>query len=148
MCGKGFISSSHIKSHMKSHNTENLNPWALCGRKFKSRNNSKIHSKRNTGLWYMHNCTLCGKGIISGNHTKRHIQSLARENLWQCVFCGKKLMFEKVNWNKTKLKGTKNIELNVQRSKTSQNIKKKYWDIFFTQFYYFMSSWTNLEKMA
>ena len=39
-----------------------------------------------------YHCTMCGKGLISRNHTKRHMKSLARENLYQCVLCGKTIV--------------------------------------------------------
>ena len=68
---------------MNRHAEENLNPCALCGRKFISRNHSKVHNKINTWKNPYH-CTMCGKGLISRNHTK----SLARENLYQCILCG------------------------------------------------------------
>ena len=66
---------------MKSHAKENVNPGALCGIKFISRNHSKIHSKISTGLNPYH-CTICGIWIISRNHIKRHMKSVARENLY------------------------------------------------------------------
>ena len=42
-----------------------------------SRNHSKRRSKRiiEENLYY---CTLCGKGLISRDHTKRHMKSHAR----------------------------------------------------------------------
>ena len=35
---------------------------------------------------------MCGKRIISRNHTKGHIKSIARENLYQLVLCGNRLV--------------------------------------------------------
>jgi hypothetical protein len=73
---------------MKSHDNKNMNHCALCGRKFIFRNDLNIHIKRNTEKNYIP--VLCGQGIISGNHTKRHMKSLARENLYQSVLHGNK----------------------------------------------------------
>ena len=73
------------------HAEENLNPCALCGMKFISRNHSKVHNKINT--WknpYI--CSMCGKGLISRNHKTRHMKSLARENSYQCVLCGNRIV--------------------------------------------------------
>ena len=59
----------------KSNAEENLNPCALCGRKFISRNHSKVHNKINTWKNPYH-CTMCGKGLISRNQkNKTHEES-------------------------------------------------------------------------
>ena len=73
-------------SLMKSHALKNLKLCALRGRKFISKNHSKIHSKRSTEK-NPYNCTMFGKGIIFRNHTKRHMKSFTREHLYQCVLC-------------------------------------------------------------
>ena len=54
-------------------------------------NHSKIHSKINTGKSPYH-CGMYGKGLMSLKHTKRHMKSLARENLYQCVLCGNRIV--------------------------------------------------------
>ena len=78
-----------------------------------------------------YHCTMCGKGLISRNHTKRHMKSLDRENLYQCVLCGNRIvetskvqqiMVWKGRLKITKWKGTMNIKPKVQKSKISQNI--------------------------
>ena len=108
---------------------------------------------------------MCGKGFISRNHTKRHMKSLARENLYQCVLCGNiivetskvhKIIVWKGRLKITKWKGTKNIKPKVQKSKISQNIS----NILGHNLYpisvlyvvmklikvYYMSSWKSLKN--
>ena len=62
---------------MKSHARESLNPYALCGREVISRNHSKRHSKRIFEK-NLYQRTLCGKKLIPRNRTKKPMKSLAR----------------------------------------------------------------------
>ena len=77
---------------MKSHAEEDLNPRALCGRKIISRNHSKVHNKINTWKNPYH-CTMCGKGLISRNHKTKHMKSLSHRTL--------NLKFKEVKFLKT-----------------------------------------------
>ena len=82
VCDKGSISSSHIKSHIKNHDYKKLNHYALCGRKFISRNDQNIHIKRNTGK-NLYTCAMWQKDLQEP-HNETHEKSCYRELISMC----------------------------------------------------------------
>ncbi|XP_064616878.1 PR domain zinc finger protein 4-like [Liolophura sinensis] len=87
-CGRGFNSSSKLKSHVLSHLGVKPYMCAQCGKKFTEKPNLTRHMFIHTGERKFA-CEVCGRGFRQKAHLQSHILVHTGERTIRCRYCEK-----------------------------------------------------------
>ena len=93
-CGKQFMKDSHLKTHMKCHESESgSHACSQCSETFNSKQDLHVHVKRHEDG--DHNCTECDYEVNSKEALMKHKEAKhSKKNEPTCKFCAQKFTFK------------------------------------------------------
>lgn len=91
VCGKGFFEKSSLREHEHVHT--GLTPYQCeaCGMSFKLKCTLRAHKFRFHAHLFPHVCTICGKGLSTGEGLTAHMKLHAEDRKSMCEVCGRQL---------------------------------------------------------
>lgn len=89
ICGKSYLSSRNLRSHMKIHSKVCPYKCSICGKSVSSKNILETHLKMHTGVKDF-NCEICDKNFASKEYLKVHQRIHNGDKPFECTMCGKR----------------------------------------------------------